>query len=416
MAATEESTAPRARFAPDWERLHLLGAMLGLALQPISTATGNVGFGIALACALPSAGRVLTGARDLWRRRWVQWLVAWIAWSWCSLLWSSDAWEGATQLKASRVLLWLPLLWPLHRHWWALVAAMLVGTSALQVLQAVQMRWGWPVADKHARGAVWTTPTQTGLWDAVSISFWLMLVVLSGWRRALACLPMAVLSSTALVWSATRASVIGMAVELVAANAVLAWTSRGWLKRALVRCVVGAVILGGVSLFAKSELQAKMSQAIREVRETIDAPQEMTTEYRIAMWRMALDGWTRHPVLGVGAGGTRNTIAAHTTVQCPTHDLTKVGMAHSTYVQALSETGVVGATLLLGWLLLMLLEALRRVTQDPVRITAFGATLLWMMAAAFDGYLQSGGFLTIGAIVIALACMPSPAASPRTQA
>lgn len=400
---------------PDWDRVHVAGAMLGIALQPISTATGNIGLVIALACAAPSWRRLAAGGAQLWDRPWVRWLAAWVAWSWCSLLWSSDPWAGASQLKAVRVLTWIPVLWPLRRHWWLLVAALLTGTTLLQVLQAVQMRWGWPAADKFAQGSVWTSSTQTGLWDAVSISFWLMLAVLAGWRRALACLPMAVLSSTALVWSATRASVIAVAVELLVANAVLAWTSRTWLRRALLRCVMGAVILAGVSTFAKSQLQAKVSQAIREVRETIDAPTEVTTEYRIAMWRMAVHGWTQRPLLGVGVGGIQRSISAETPIRSPEHDLTKVGMVHSTYVQALAETGLVGACLLIGWIVVMMREALQRVAEQPIRVTAFGATLLWLIAAAFDGYQQSGGFLTVGAITAALACMPQAAAPVANQ-
>ena len=47
-----------------------------------------------------------------------------------------------------------------------------------------------------------------------------MLAVMAGWRSALSCVPMCVLSATGLVWSATRASVIGLAIELVVANAV----------------------------------------------------------------------------------------------------------------------------------------------------------------------------------------------------
>lgn len=135
------------------------------------------------------------------------------------------------------------------------------------------------------------------------------------------------------------------------------------------------------------------------------------------MWKMAVLGWMEHPLLGTGVGGIRTTIAQHTTVQCPQSDLRTVGMVHSTYFQSLAETGAVGAALLIGWIALMLLDAWRGVRLQPVRITAFGALLLWLVSAAFDGYQQSGGFLTVGAVMMALACVPAPApgGSARTQ-
>ncbi|MBM4007869.1 MAG: O-antigen ligase family protein [Planctomycetes bacterium] len=402
--------AARARLrAIDWGRLHLYGAIIGVALQPLSTASGNIGFAISAACTVPQVQRALAAWKDLFDRTWTRWLVLWACWSFVSLIWSSDRGEGFYSLKALRVLLWIPVLWPLRRYWWTLVAALLAGTTLLQVLQAVQVGVGWPVPNRFPAGSLWTTPTQTGLWDAVSVSFWLMLAVHGGWRNALAALPMAVLSATALVWTATRASAIGLAIELVVANAVLAVTSPGWWRRALLRCAVGVVILASVSTLAGSRLQARLAQVAGEARQVMSSVGAVTAEERLAMWKMAILGWMDRPILGAGVGGIRNTIAQQTTVQCQQSDLRTVGMVHSTYLQTLAETGVVGATLLAGWLWLALLDAWRSVRLQPVRITTFGALLLWLVAAAFDGYQQSGGFLTVGAICMALATMPAAA-------
>jgi hypothetical protein len=54
-------------------------------------------------------------------------------------------------------------------------------------------------------------------------------------------------------------------------------------------------------------------------------------------------------------------------------------------------------------------EALRSVREHPSRISALGAALVWFIAAAFDGYQQSGGFLSVGAITFVMACRPTPA-------
>jgi putative inorganic carbon (HCO3(-)) transporter len=305
------------------------------------------------------------------------------------------------------VLLWIPVLWPLRHHWMWLVTALLTGTTLLQGMQALQVSpLRWPASPKFGLGHGLTSPTQTGLWDAVSLSFLLLFAVMGKWWRAITFLPLAVLAAAGLVWSATRASVIGVVVELVAASGILAWTSRGWLKRAVVRCVVGLVILGGVSLVARSQLQAKFEQAVRETKQTIEGVGPVSAESRLAMWRMTLEGWRQHAILGVGIGGIPKTIAEHSTVVYNRTPLKDVRMIHSTYIQVLAETGLVGAALFAGFMAFFFRDALRMVRAEPGRITALGACIVWFVAAAFDGYQQSGGFLTVGAICMTLATMP----------
>lgn len=392
---------------PSAAQSHLYAAMIGLYLQPISTASGNIGFGIAVGGSIPMLISHPRLFGDCWRSTWIRWLMAWVAFSWLSLAWSSDPRFGVEQFRASRVLLWIPILWPLRQHWAWLTLSVLTGTAVMQLIQALQVSpLHWPRSRKFPLGVGLTTPTQTGLWDAVSLSFLLLFAVMGGWLRAIAFLPPAVLSAVGLVWSATRASVIAMVVELVAANAILAWTSRGWLKRALVRCVVGLVLLGGVSLVAKSRLQAKFEQAVRETRQSIEGEGPVSAEFRLAMWRMTLEGWQQHPVLGVGMGGIPRTISEHSTVVYNTIPLKTVGQIHSTYIQVLAETGLVGTALFGGFVLFFFRDGLRMVRAEPVRITALGACIVWFVAAAFDGYQQSGGFLTVGAICMALATMP----------
>jgi O-antigen ligase len=132
---------------------------------------------------------------------------------------------------------------------------------------------------------------------------------------------------------------------------------------------------------------------------------------------MAFDGWKQHPILGVGIGGIPRTIAEHSTAVYKDRPMNQVRMIHSTYIQVLAETGLIGALLFAGFMISFFRRALAVVREDPVRITAFGACVVWFVAAAFDGYQQSGGFLTVGAICMALATMPGASAEqPRTGA
>jgi len=385
----------------DWSTLHLWGAMLGIGMQPISTATGNIGLAIALAATVPRAVALLPDWRTLLRQGWMLCLLAWLAWSWITLLWSPDAAFGVTQFRATRVLLWIPVLWPLRARWSHLVAAILIGTTIMALIQTSQMTLGKP-RSHFGLGAGLTTPTQTGLWAAVALSFWLILVVSSTLAHAAMLLVPTMIGGLSLVWSATRASIIGLMVELLLANLVLALTSRGWLRRALVRCVVGLAILGGAWVFAGNTLQAKVEQAVKETKATVQGNVTATAEVRLAMWKMSLAGWKRAPIAGVGMGGIPS-IAATTAVTNPQLDMRTVTMIHSTYIQILTETGLIGLGLFAAFMALLFRDVLRGLRGQPLLVASFGALVVWFVAAAFDGYHQSGGFLSVGAILIPLA-------------
>lgn len=412
MPAAEHSTVAeqsrRVSGRIDWAVLHLWGAMLGIGLQPISTATGNIGFGIAVATTLPRVAALLPEWRTLLRQGWVRCLIAWLAWSWLTLLWSPDVAFGVTQFRATRVLLWIPVLWPLRTHWSHLVAAILIGTSIMALIQASQMTIGKPQSH-FGLGAGLTTPTQTGLWAAVALSFWLILVVSSTFVHAGMLLVPTMIGGLSLVWSATRASIVGLIVELLLANMVLALTSRGWLRRALVRFVVGLAILGGAWVFAGTTLQTRVEQAVKETRASMQGNVTATAEIRLAMWNLAFAGWKRAPIAGVGMGGIPS-IAATTTVTNPRVDMRTVTMIHSTYIQILTETGVIGLGLFAAFMTLLFRDVLRSVWERPMLVASFGALVVWFVAAAFDGYQQSGGFLSVGAIL-----MPLALAAPATD-
>ncbi len=398
----------------DFATLHLWMAMVGVLLQPISTATSNIGLWVAVAGALLRPAELTAAGRDLWRHTWLKWLVAWLAWSWLSLLWSSDRAFGVEQFRCTRVLLWIPVLWPLRHRWWHLAAALLAGTTIMELIQASQVAFNWPPARKEGwERAGLTTPTQNGLWNAVALTYWLMLAVIAGWRSALASLPPAMLSGVALVWSATRAAVIAIAVELLVANALLAFTSKDWRRRAAIRACVGAVIVASSYFLAASHLRTKFQQAASEVTQTLEGKSAVTVEFRLAMWQMAMEGVAKWPITGVGIGGIPESIAKSTTVRSPNRDMPTVRMIHSTYIQILAETGVIGAAMFLMFMVHFFRESLRAVLEDPVRITAFGAAVVWFVAAAFDGFMQSGGFLSVGAITFVMACRP-PKTAPAS--
>jgi O-antigen ligase len=161
---------------------------------------------------------------------------------------------------------------------------------------------------------------------------------------------------------------------------------------------------------ASPRLATKFREATRETRETLGASHEgarseNVPEYRLAMWIMGLDAWRTHPIAGWGIGSIP-TIAKESTVTHPTQDMHKVVMIHSTYLHALVEGGLIGACLLLGALALSARAAWYAMRHDLALAGPACAAACWLVAACFDGYHQSGGLLSIGAIIAPLTCGP----------
>ena len=388
------------------EQVHLYAAILGIALQPISPATGNVGFGIALGITLFRFPLLIQSWCKLFEQIWFRFLAAWLAWSFLSLFWSSDWAFGLLQFKATRVLLWIPILWPLLHRWELFISSILIGTTITQLIQALQIYCHWPLSNKFGEGSGFTTPTQTSLWDAIAVGIWLMLTVLASWKLRFATFPLTVLAASGLVWAGSRAAAFALVVELIGSYIVLALTSKEWIKRSLICVLVGVSILTGVYFLPHSQLSSKISRSADSVRISLTSETSIDTNIRVAMWKMAIEGWMKHPLFGVGIGGIPKTISkkldakeSHLELGKKTFELSETTMIHSTYVQILTESGIVGFGLFASFMAAFFVMSLRSVRTEPRFIMTFGASLCWFVAAAFDGFQNSGGFLSVGAIV-----------------
>jgi len=226
---------------------------------------------------------------------------------------------------------------------------------------------------------------------------------------AFATLPAAILAASGLVWAGTRAAALALIVELIGSIIVIALIKKQWIKRVVICALVGISILTGVYYLPHSQLSTKISNDSNATSIALADGYVVNANVRVAMWKMALKGWTHYPIFGVGIGGIPNTIAknidtkeSRIEVDNRPFDLSTVTMIHNTYVQILTESGIVGMGLFVAFIITFFAGALRSVQKDPVYIMTLGASMLWFVAASFDGFFNSGGFLSVGAIVLTL--------------
>lgn len=147
--------------------------------------------------------------------------------------------------------------------------------------------------------------------------------------------------------------------------------------------VAAALVLGAV------ELGQRTGDPAAFVSEQWDAwrrpPERVGSSYlltvgsnRYDVWRVALEEGREHPVAGLGA---RGFVSAYL-VEGRTGDTPH--RAHSVWLDALAETGVVGLALLLIALVPPVVAAFRRARTELVAVGALGTTAYWVVHASGD--------------------------------
>jgi O-antigen ligase len=139
---------------------------------------------------------------------------------------------------------------------------------------------------------------------------------------------LAIIPLSALLLSASRGGIIGLAAELAFLMLVLV------LRRAGGRHVVigGTVVLLAlltVSWLGVSEILARFSKL-----QTLEVTENKRSSMRHGAWRIFVD----HPVLGTGLGTLQQVYPPYETL----YDGKIVNHAHNDYLEALAETGLAG--------------------------------------------------------------------------
>lgn len=138
----------------------------------------------------------------------------------------------------------------------------------------------------------------------------------------------------------------------------------------------------------------------------------LSSNGRLHQWRIALDQWDAHPLLGGGAGSFAEYWAAAGPNQPQLLDV------HNLYLETLAELGPIGLTLLVATLLMPLAAAVRARHRSLVPIAA-AAYVAWLVHVAYDWDWELPG-VTIAAILCAgsllVAARRQGAVAPRAPA
>ncbi len=122
-------------------------------------------------------------------------------------------------------------------------------------------------------------------------------------------------------------------------------------------------------------------------------------------YRVAIDAFDEKPLLGIGAGTYEFAWERHRSISLPVHN------AHSLYLEAFAELGIVGGLLVLALVGMLLWTGYRawRAAQDPQRdryAVLFAISLAFAVAAGLDWFWEIAGlgavfFLASGVLVAA---------------
>jgi hypothetical protein len=434
---------------------HAIVATLAIFMQPIANAPANIGFGMLIAMCALRVHRLWRVWALMFREPFWLLLVAWAAWTGITLLWSEDVAYGARQWGGFRAILWVPMLWPVIDRWRWLVGALLAGVAVANGLQVSQYFGSWPTARPgKLTGGGFHMYVFMGAWCAIAFAIWMMMAVSLRWKAALASVALASLAAIGLVIAGTRGSLVGAGVEVVVIAGLLAVRQRGWVKRAAVRAAVGAVILAVVWIVVGEKVQQKFDAlVVRDVASvegdspapsttaaaaggastpagasattgtadtTTDAPQTVSSmrlnmqDGRMAVWRFAIRQWQQSPWSGVGFGtvlARAKSVDEHEPGLENTErkGVVELGHPHSTSVQTLAETGLIGLALYASWVISTLWIGWRMLGADRppncpqwLPPALLGAALAFFVASQFDCYQMNSTAFAIGLLPIGL--------------
>jgi O-antigen ligase len=326
------------------------------------------------------------------------------------LLWTSrrSSWNGMQWLSAAALPMVLLALYFTYSRGGLLALAIAIGTTIALSRDRLWLLATLAIGAIGALPAVLAVQARRSLADnlgnqaAVDQGVTVLLILAAGIALALALF-------AALRWAERREGrLTGRALELSRNPTLLS----GVAAAAAVIAIGLAIAVGGRAWnqFSSSDVQFP------------NQPEQHFSDFsgagRHDFYRVAIDGFEEKPLLGIGAGAYVFDWERHRSIAMPVHD------AHSLYLEAFDELGIVGGLLVLalvGMLLWTGFSAWRAAghSQRERYAALFAACLAFAVVAGLDWFWEIAGlgavFFLASGVLVAARCAQLVATAPGAE-
>lgn len=334
-----------------------------------------------------------TGLRKLQPFHWL--LLAFLIWNGCTSFWSVDS--DSTLFWTYRYVLMFGMtvmLWDMYRTKSQVesgLQAMVIGGYVLAIGTAVNFMLG----NKFYSGrysALGFHPNDVGKIFAISIPFaWYMAYSNVKRNNFLRLLNFAypLVTTVALILSGSR----GALVACIPAYLYLLWSFCRlsiWLKSLFSIVLVVACI--GIS-------QMDLTPQLNRLSTTLESASGDKLTGRLDIWEAGWDVFSKHPILGIGAGAFPEATRNYNVMKDQGEPLP----AHNTYLSVLTETGVIGFVIFM----LILATVIRALLLFPkaVREVWAASFIAWAVGVAATTWeLRGQTWLLLVMIITGSAC------------
>ncbi len=404
--------------------IHVALGCIYLFCAGLATSTESIAFVLFVGYALlrlPNTWRSLVplvAAPVVWA------VLALLAWTTASGLWATDGAGWRDAIGGFRGALLVPALYPIRGAWRPLLGSLIAGMtlqSAVQIGQQLNL-----VTNRASRTDVrfagfHSNPVHVSLFEAVALTIaigWMPVARSLGSRITLAFCVLLLCAGIAI--TAGRAAILGLLVALpMMAAALMLFHRLAWRHVALAT-VIGVVGFSAVGVAVVAAGGKGLTRQAGDLTATDDV--RTSTGSRVLWWRAAIDAAIAHPVIGVGAGGSRHVFDhdTHVLAAIDAHpelprETFVVAHPHSMYLQTAAELGAVGLLCLAAVGVAAGRAAWQSARESPVRAAVAVSLVLWAVAASFEALHMSGRTACLAGVLLAFASVPwrHRAESPR---
>lgn len=411
---------------PIGHQVHTVLAMLYLFCLPLAPSLEAISFALLAGYALVRLPNTRWCYTAVIADRWIIAMLAWAAIHGLSILWSIDAREGLTELKAFRVVLLPWALWPvLDRPYW-LVWSFLAGVLAMNGVQAAQLLGIFGLElEGESRARALLHPIQTGAFNLAAFLIYFATILRTRWTATPAALRLlgllivgGLLAAAGLIASGSRGSWVAGGVLVPALWLFMTIRHREVCRTAIIAACSGVVLAGVGWHVAGGYIQKRVGNAQQHLQAVEQGDYLTGTGQRLMMWRWASRFFLESPVWGQGAGSFRlltrqtpeyrDTIADMPRVQKLVRETGRgdgrltASHPHSAYLHVLYSTGVLGAIPFAATLVILIVRTWRS-ARDYLFADALPWVLLgWLIGTQFDCYNLNGHGFGLFAFLAAL--------------